>query len=284
MSSKLLSHRPALCNIIRRIAVEAGELILEYYDGVRDMESTSKDDGSPVTVADQEAERLIEKRLEESVPGIPMIGEEAFAAGRRVDLKTHDYFWLVDPLDGTRAFVAGEGDFTVNIALIHKGQPILGVIYTPEKGELYAGYINEDGTMRSFRYFEESETEKDMRTRSMPAKGLTVYASSSKETMQKNQDVLDQFKIAKVVRRSSSAKISAIANGKADIYPRFGPTCEWDTAAGHAILRAAGGDITNIYGEPLTYGGDHPKLRNPDFIAASADVLQYFTFQQKSDS
>lgn len=284
MSSKLLSHRPALCNIIRRIAVEAGELILEYYDGVRDMGSASKEDGSPVTVADQEAEHLIEKRLEESVPGVPMIGEEAFSDGRRVDFNTHDYFWLVDPLDGTRAFVAGDGDFTVNIALIYKGNPVLGVIYTPDKGELYAGYINEDGTSRSYRYFEESDTEKDMRTRSMPSKGLTVYASASPQSAEQIQAVLDQFKIAKVVRRSSSAKISAIANGKADIYPRFGPTCEWDTAAGHAILRAAGGEITNIYGEPLTYGGDDPKLRNPHFIAASGDVLEHFAFPQKSDS
>ena len=272
---KILKHRSALCNMTRRIAVEAGELILEYFDGIKDMQASSKNDGSVVTQADREAEQLIEKRLLDIVADVVVVGEESFEAGRRIDFSEHDYFWLVDPLDGTRAFVAGEADFTVNIGLIHKGEPVLGVIYAPESGELYAGFSEEDGSRKAFRYFEDSDTEKDIRTRSMPEKGLTVVASNYHGKAASQDQMLEQFKVNKIIRRSSSIKICHIANGKADLYPRFGPTCEWDTAAGHAILRAAGGDIRDMNGSPLRYGGSDPKLLNPSFIAASSEFFKY---------
>lgn len=272
---KILSHRGALCNMVRRIAVEAGALILEYFDGVKDMGIETKGDGSIVTQADQEAERLIEKKLLEILPDIPVIGEESFAAGARIDFSAHDFFWLVDPLDGTRAFAAGNPDFTVNIALIYKGDPVLGVIYAPESGELYAGYLEEDGSAKAVRYFEDSDTEKEMRTRKMPKNGLVVMSSGYHGDGNSQEEMLGKFKIKKLVRRSSSIKICVIANGKADLYPRFGPTCEWDTAAGHAILRAAGGDIKDMQGNPLKYGGDDPRLLNPEFVAASGEFFQY---------
>lgn len=275
MSSKLLSHRPALTNAVKRIAVEAGELIMEYFDGIRDIGTVSKLDGSPVTLADQEAEKLIEAALTRLLSDIPVIGEESFSAGRRIDTTEQEYFWLVDPLDGTRAFIRGKSDFTVNIALIHKHLPVLGVIYAPELGELYAGSINEDGTANATRYYEDSNTEKIMRTRSMPKHGITVVSGGDIGSTNAKHEFLDQFKVSKVIRLSSSLKICRIANGKADIYPRFGPTCEWDTAAGHAILRAAGGDITDMHGKPLLYGGTHPRLLNPNFIAASGDIVKY---------
>lgn len=278
MSSKLLSHRPALTNMVKRIAVEAGELIMEYFDGIRDIGTIKKHDGSPVTDADKEAEKLIEAALLKALPDIPMIGEEAFAQGRRVNTSTQEYFWLVDPLDGTSAFIRGASDFTVNIALIHKREPVLGVIYAPELGELYAGCLNEDGTMLATRYYEESDNEKQIRTRAMPRDGITVISGGDVEANDARYKLLDQFKVKKVMRLSSSLKICRIASGKADIYPRFGPTCEWDTAAGHAILRAAGGDITDMHGKPLTYGGTHPELLNPNFIASSSDIVKYGRF------
>lgn len=278
MSSKLLTHRGALTNIVRRVAVEAGELILEYFDGIREMEHIAKLDGSPVTCADREAEKLIEKALLETFSDIPVIGEESFSEGRRINFADHEYFWLVDPLDGTKAFVRGEGEFTVNIGLIKNGEPVLGVIYAPEKGELYAGFINDDGEKFAFRYFEDSENEKEMRARSMPREGLTVMSSFYHGGSVPQDKLLGDLKIKKLIRRSSSLKICAVACGRADIYPRFGPTCEWDTAAGHAILRAAGGDIKDMNGRSLSYGGSSPLLLNPEFIAASDDLFDAAEF------
>lgn len=280
--SKLLTHRAALTNIVRRIAVDAGELILEYFDGIRDMEHISKEDGSPVTCADREAEKLIEKALMDTLSDIPVIGEESFAGGKRINFDEHEYFWLVDPLDGTKAFVRGDGDFTVNIGLIKNREPVLGVIYAPEKGEMYAGFVNDDGSGRAFRYFEDSETEKDIRTRSMPREGLTVMSSNYHGGSKPQDGLLGELKVKKIVRRSSSLKICAIAHGKADLYPRFGPTCEWDTAAGHAILRAAGGDIKDMNGNSLIYGGNDPQLLNPDFVAASDDLFAVAEFFQNA--
>ena len=272
--SKLLNHRGALCNMVRRIAVEAGELILEYFEGVKSMEIETKADGSIVTRADQEAERLIQSRLLSILPDIPVVGEESFSAGARIDFSSHDVFWLVDPLDGTRAFAAGSSDFTVNIALIHNGEPVLGVVYAPDIGEIYAGYIDSDMTHKAVRYFEDSEVEKEIRTREMPSKGLVVMSSGINGGSAKQEAMLGSFKINRVISRASSIKICVIANGKADIYPRFGPTCEWDTAAGHAVLRAAGGDIVDMNGKPLKYGGSDPDLLNPEFIAASGEFLK----------
>ncbi|MGH1456783.1 MAG: 3'(2'),5'-bisphosphate nucleotidase CysQ [Alphaproteobacteria bacterium] len=273
MSSKLLSHPAALCNIVRRAAVEAGELILEYFDGIRDMEHISKTDGSPVTCADKEAEKLIEKALYGVFADIPVVGEESFANGKRINFADNEYFWLVDPLDGTKAFIRGEGDFTVNIALVKDSEPILGVIYAPEKGDMYAGFINEDGSARALRFFEDSNNEKTIRSRKMPRDGLNVMSSNYHGGSAAQDAFLESFKVKKITRQASSLKICAVASGRADIYPRFGSTCEWDTAAGHAILRAAGGDIVDMNGKPLRYGGAHPDLLNPHFIAASSDLL-----------
>lgn len=268
MSSKLLLHRAALCNTVRRIALEAGEITLEYFDEAGYDGADSKADGSPVTLADQEAEKLIQKRLEDMLPGIPMIGEEASAAGHKPDLTGHDYFWLVDPLDGTKEFISGSGDYTVNIALIHKGAPVLGVVFAPAVGELYAGYTEESGNTKAIRWLEETGSEKDIRVRRPPREGLTVVASKSHGSSQRLDQYLNDYKVEKLVKRGSSLKICIIAAGKADLYPRFGPTSEWDTAAGDAVLRAAGGIIVDLQGKPLTYGGADPKFLNPEFIAA----------------
>ena len=274
MSEKLLMHRAALTNIIRRISIQAGEIVLEYFDGFKDMETAQKSDGSPVTQADKKAEIFIEKQLKELMPGVPVIGEESYSAGLRPDLSKHDYFWLVDPLDGTRSFIRGGNNFTTNIALIYRGQPVLGVVYAPQKEEIYYGYFDaETNDGHAFRYYEHSENEKAIRTRKVPGRGLNVMTSGDYPNDTEHQEFLKDYKVANIIRCASSLKMCTIANGKADLYVRFGPTGEWDTAAGHAVLRAAGGDIRNTAGKPLRYGEKIDDIINPDFIAASGDFF-----------
>ena len=265
-TQKLLANLGALCNMVRRVALEAGDITLKYFEGADCGQLDNKSDGSPVTLADQEAEALIQQKLAEITPGIPIVGEEAASEGKAPDNFDRDgYFWIVDPLDGTKEFIGGGGDYTVNIALINKGEPILGVVYAPAKGELYAGH----GEGTAVRWLEDTDKEKDISVRPAPNSGLVVVASKSHGDESRLEKFLEQFKIDKVVKRGSSLKICVIAAGKADLYPRFGPTCEWDTAAADAVLRSAGGVLTDIDGNALRYGGSNPKWLNPEFIACS---------------
>ena len=250
--------------MVRRVAVQAGDLTLMYFDEdgfIADI----KGDGSPVTRADKEAEDLITRALEDMTPGIPVVGEEAVADGKIPDLTGHEYFWLVDPLDGTKEFVKGSGDYTVNIALIHNHVPVLGVIYAPVPGEMYSGC----GEGTALRWMAESQLEKQIRARDMPAEGLTVITSRGHNNQDKIEAFLSDFKVAKVLHRGSSLKMCMIAMGKADIYPRPGETCEWDTAAGDAILRSVGGSVVDFKGVPLHYGHPERKFLNPEFVASS---------------
>lgn len=266
-SDKLLSYPKALCEQVKRLAVEAGDITLDYFDegGV---DSQQKEDGSPVTLADQHAEKVIIKGLNEMTPSVPVVGEESMAAGKKPDISKSDYFWLVDPLDGTKEFISGSGDFTVNIALIFKGEPVLGVVYAPYHGLLYAGF----GLGTATKWLEDTDIEKKILTRRAPVEGLTVVASKSHGKGEKLDKFLSDYKVKKLLKKGSSLKICAVAAGKADIYPRFGPTCEWDTAAADAILRAAGGVMTDTDGNPLVYGGRREGFLNPEFIAWSGDL------------
>lgn len=266
--SKILLHLPALCNQIRRVAVEAGNLTLDYFDETGFDDATKKDDGSPVTIADQKAEELIEKALKDITSDVLIVGEEAASDGYRPDLSSHEYFWLVDPLDGTKEFISGSGDYTVNIALVQNNKPVLGVVYAPVHGELYAAC----GQGTAIRWMEDSEKERSISVRPVPNEGLTIVSSKSHGKGEKLDNFLAHYKIKKQIQRGSSLKMCSIAAGKADMYPRFGLTCEWDTAAAHAILNAAGGVITDIQGRELTYGGADPKFLNPEFIARSAEI------------
>jgi 3'(2'), 5'-bisphosphate nucleotidase len=263
-TEKLLQHPKALCNMLRRLAVEAGDHTLQYYDE-SGSQSEQKEDGSPVTIADRESEEIILKGLADMVPDIPVVGEESIAAGIIPDLNGHDWFFLVDPVDGTREFIRGSPDFTVNIALIHKGVPVIGVVYAPVTGELYAGH----GAGTAIRWLADSNKEKPIQVRDMPPKGLTVIISRSLKYQDRMDAFLTDFKVAKAQRRGSSLKICLIAAGKADLYPRFGLTSEWDTAAGDAVLRAAGGSIVTLQGDVLTYGHAAQKFLNPEFVASS---------------
>jgi 3'(2'), 5'-bisphosphate nucleotidase len=266
--SKILQHLPALCNQIRRVAVEAGNLTLDYFDESGFDDAEKKDDGSPVTIADQKAEDLIEAALRDITPDVLIVGEEAASDGYRPDLSKHEYFWLVDPLDGTKEFISGSGDYTVNIALIQNNKPVLGVVYAPVHGELYAAC----GQGTAIRWMEDSDKERQISVRPVPNEGLTIVSSKSHGKGEKLDSFLAHYKIKKQIQRGSSLKMCSIAAGRADMYPRFGLTCEWDTAAAHAILNAAGGIITDIQGRELTYGGADPKFLNPEFIARSAEI------------
>lgn len=271
MSETLLQHLPALCNTVRRIAVAAGHATLEYFDESGFQGAEAKDDGSPVTIADRAAEAIIETALRELLPAVPIIAEEAAAEGRLPALEGCEYFWLVDPLDGTKEFITGSGDYTVNIALVKEGEPVLGIVYAPVRGELYAGC----GPETALRWTEDTDREKHIHVRRIPSEGLTVVASRNHGDPQKLDAFLAGYKVERLIKRGSSLKICAVAAGKADVYPRFGPTCEWDTAAGDAVLRAAGGVITDMRGKAFCYGRQKDKFLNGEFIAAGREFPLY---------
>lgn len=248
--------RPALTLAITKLAREAGDKILTIYQ--QDFDVKTKTDSSPVTEADVEAEKIILKGLEELTPDIPVLAEESEAAGKVPDL-SGGIFWLVDPLDGTKEFVQKRGEFTVNIALVEQGRPTMGVIQVPVKDTTYYA----EGSGKVWRQDGENEP-KAIAARTPPAGGLTVVASRSHRTPE-TDDYIAKFEVAELISAGSSLKLCLLAEGKADLYPRFGRTMEWDIGAGQAILEAAGGTVETLDGAPLTYGKDGHD--NPFFVA-----------------
>lgn len=246
---------PELCRLAE-IAVEAGGEILTIYAG--DFAVRSKSDESPVTEADEKAERVILERLKKHHPSIPIVSEEAAAAGHMPE-RGNGCFWLVDPLDGTKEFIKRSGEFTVNIGLVEAGRPVQGVVLAPVLDLLYVGC--ETGAWKR----EGTGAWQKIVCRQVPEEGLSVVASRSHGDPDKIAAYLKGYKIAELVKAGSSLKICRIAEGSADVYPRFGPTSEWDTAAGHAVLQGAGGRIETLAGEPLRYGKE--SILNPDFVA-----------------
>jgi 3'(2'), 5'-bisphosphate nucleotidase len=245
-----------LLNRLAQASEEAGRAILSVY--ASDFTVEKKGDDSPVTEADEAAERILLAALANITPDIPVISEEATAKGKAPDFGT-GRFWLVDPLDGTKEFVKRSGEFTVNVGLIENQKPVLGVVHLPVLGLTYVG-----GPQGAFR----SETSGPLRrisTRDVPKEGLTVLASRSHGDSKRLETFLTGRKVAAIGNSGSSLKFCRVAEGLADVYPRFGPTSEWDTAAGHAILAAAGGRVEQFDGSPLLYA--KPSLLNPDFVA-----------------
>jgi len=245
-----------LLNQLTETAREAGEAILEVVRRGFDVES--KKDSSPVTEADRTAELIILAALARAAPGVPVIAEEEVAAGRIP--KHGDLYFLVDPLDGTKEFVRGGDDYTVNIGLIERGAPTLGVVYAPATGKLYAGCVGEGATR------DDGSGPVPIRTRD---RGEQLTAVASKSHL--NQATIDYLEAAVgtcgYVAIGSSLKFCILAEGLADIYPRASPTSEWDTAAGHAVLLAAGGVVDSPDGTPLRYG--KPAFLNRAFVATS---------------
>ncbi len=239
------------------VSHDAGEAIMRVY--ATDFDVARKADDSPVTEADLAAEALITPVLEALTPDIPIVAEEAASRGEMPDVGDGP-FWLVDPLDGTKEFLNRNGEFTVNIGLIVDKQPVFGVIFAPALGDTYTGIVGAGATRA--RAGGDAEP---ISIRSVPSDGVTVLASRRHGDPETLSAFLDGRPLAGLKNAGSSLKFCLLAAGEADVYPRFGPTMEWDTAAGHAILNAAGGRVTTEDGEPLLYAKD--PMRNPHFIA-----------------
>lgn len=217
----------------------------------------TKTDLSPVTIADQKAEALINAGLRAATPNIPVIAEEEVASG--VITLPSDRYWLVDPLDGTREFAAGRDEFAVCIGLIQNGKPILGAVASPALGELHFGLVGQGAWLRK------AGQGRKINCRKAPPEGLTVFASRHYQDAPELKACLLDYKVAQLTNIGSALKFLRLAEGEADFYPRLGQTMEWDTAAPQAVLEAAGGAVHTADGEPLGYG--KPDWKNPPFFA-----------------
>jgi 3'(2'), 5'-bisphosphate nucleotidase len=244
---------PRLKTLVR-IARAAEIVVMRHYEA--GCEARIKSDRSPVTDADEEAERLILAELATAYPGVPVVAEEEAAAGRIAQVGSH--FFLVDPVDGTKEFVKHGGEFTVNIGEIENGQPVSGVVLAPAIGRLFVGAVGEGAFELS------GETLRSIAARAPPADGLVAVSSRSHPDA-KTDALLKTLPIKGSTNAGSSLKFCLVAAGEADIYPRAGHTMEWDTAAGHAVLAAAGGRMTTWDGASFVYG--KPGFHNGPFIA-----------------
>lgn len=251
-----------LLSQVEALARAAGALILEVY--ATDFAVHDKADTSPVTLADERAEALITPALQRLQPAWPVVAEEAAARGEAP--AAADRFWLVDPLDGTREFVARNGEFTVNIALVQQGEPVLGVVYLPVPDRLYAGVVGQGA------WLEADGRRRAIAARPQPAAGAVIACSRSHGDVDAMQRWLQGQPVVSWVPAGSSLKFGLIAEGAADLYPRLGRTMEWDTAAGHAVLAAAGGNVCDLDGRPLRYG--KPGFENPHFVARGAPAAR----------
>ena len=240
----------------RRAAFAAGEAIMAVY--AQDFDVRQKLDKTPVTEADLAAERVIVEILQTAFPDIPIVSEELVDAEGLPPSASR--FWVVDPLDGTREFVAKNDEFSVCIGLVEDGRPVLGVLHGPAVGLTYAA--NGPGTATRQRRGGAIEP---IRARTASPDGFVVVHSRSHENSRRIGEFLQNFSVLERKKCGSALKFGLIAAGEADLYPRFGTTMEWDTAAGQAILEAAGGRVETITGAPLTYG--KPGLKNDGFIA-----------------
>lgn len=250
--------------ILAEIALKAGALIMDVY--ASDFDVTRKDDASPVTEADEKAEALILKALVKADPDLDILAEEAVSAGIIPEIGMR--FALVDPLDGTKEFINRRGEFTVNIAIIEHGRPIMGVVYAPALERLFVA----DSVSSAWHatavpggevpLVSERNT---LRIRPAPAVGITGIASKSHRTPETDA-FLEKHNVHELVSAGSSLKFCLIAAGEADLYPRMGRTMEWDTAAGQAVVEAAGGRVLQEDGKPLLYGKTERGYDNPHFI------------------
>jgi 3'(2'), 5'-bisphosphate nucleotidase len=245
------------------LAIAAGHEIMSIY--ATDFSAKSKSDLTPVTEADEAAERVILEGLAKLDGETPVISEEAAAAGRIPEVSRH--FFLVDPLDGTKEFISRNGEFTVNIAKVDQGVPVQGVVYAPALSRIFWGEMGKgaaegkviDGRPHGWQ---------PLHVRGLPGEGATVVASRSHRD-QATDEYLKKINVKSLCSAGSSLKFCLVASGEADLYPRFGRTMEWDTAAGHAVLLAAGGKVLTTEGNPLRYGKRERGYDNPGFIASA---------------
>jgi 3'(2'), 5'-bisphosphate nucleotidase len=243
------------------LAKKAGKAILQVYNGEITVET--KSDNSPLTAADKASHEIIAAGLKALTPNIPILSEE----GREIPYEERKHwkrFWLVDPLDGTKEFIKRNGEFTVNIALIEGNAPVFGVVYVPVQDKMYVGIVGEGAFVQEG----DGEPRKIRVRKPDPEAGLTVVMSRSHPSPEL-QEYLQDIKVAEALPVGSSLKLCAVAEGKADLYPRLGPTMEWDTGAGQAVVQAAGGTVLMLEGKPLPYNKEN--LLNPYFIVKGSD-------------
>lgn len=256
------SHYEALIEQILPIARAAGDVIMRVYaDGIKEV--LQKEDASPVTEADLAAHRLLAAQLASLLPECAVVSEED--AGSQIFRQAEGRFWLIDPLDGTKEFIARNGEFTVNISLIEEGRSMLGVVYAPAIDALYWGGAGM-GAFRSIR----GETVA-IKVSPDNASGDCRVVASKSHLNEATQSFIDRLGAVSLIQAGSSLKFCRVAEGGADIYPRLAPTCEWDTAAAQAVLEGAGGAVLNLQGQPLQYG--KTDVLNPSFIAARDRAL-----------
>ncbi len=255
-----------LTRVMRRLALEAGDVIMDIY-GQDDFNIRAKADDSPVTAADEAADAVISAGLRQAFPETLLVTEEqADSHGKQADA-----FLIVDPLDGTKEFIHRRGDFTVNIAYVVAGVPVRGVVYAPAKGRMF--YTRPNGASVE----EEGPFDKDLPGRttlisvSNPDNSALMVVASKSHRDQATDDYIGKYAVRDMKSAGSSLKFCLVATGEADLYPRVGRTMEWDTAAGHAVLKGAGGEVVRFDNHtPLTYG--KPIYENPFFIAHAPGV------------
>ncbi|MCK0209667.1 3'(2'),5'-bisphosphate nucleotidase CysQ [Starkeya koreensis] len=267
--SSLPSHVQLLA-ALAGAALKAGEVILRIR--AEGLDVARKSDESPVTAADLASEELLRGELARILPGIPVIAEEAVAQGKGEAPGTAGSFLLVDPLDGTREFIGASGEFTVNIGLVEQGVPVFGIVLAPAVGRLYAGATFAGGAAAFLAGLEPNPNFwAPIHCRPVPARGIVAVASRSHPDPG-TEAILAGLDVAERISCGSALKFGLVAEGRADIYPRLGTVCEWDVAAGHALVRAAGGSVRRPDGSALPYGCTDADYRVHGFIARGAEA------------
>lgn len=258
-----------LANLLLPCVLEAGRLIL----GIRKNGFTVdiKPDSSPVTEADKQVEKLLLKLLSKIEPNVPVVAEEEMAHGASPHIQSENPFFLIDPLDGTRDFCANRDDFTINVGLVEKKRPVFGLIYAPARSELFVTISPDKSLFAKVGPSETATCLKDLSLSEVKVRngkhGYLHALVSRSETKSDFAQRIENLGANKITGISSAIKFCLVARGDADIYPRFGPTHEWDTAAGQAILEAAGGSVLSLSGTPLICGNSLNKYLNGPFIA-----------------
>ncbi|MBP8645620.1 MAG: 3'(2'),5'-bisphosphate nucleotidase CysQ [Syntrophobacteraceae bacterium] len=260
---------------VRELILEAGKAILEVYR-TPDFQVTSKEDRSPLTLADSRSHEILSRGLRSLYPRIPLLSEE----GKEIPYSVRrqwPLFWLVDPLDGTKEFIKRNDEFTVNVALVEDRKPVLGFIYLPVFEVLYLGDI------RQGCWEIRGDQRRSLKVSPLQGKEPVRVVKSRSHPSPQVEELLGLLPSHRAMDRGSALKFCALASGEADFYPRLGPTWEWDTGAGHAIVQAAGGVMVDPFGNPLLY--NKPKLLNGPFLAAgSLEWLQNTGLLEKASN
>ena len=269
-----ISEPNAITDRVIEISIRAGEEILNFYK--TDFKFQKKSNNSPVTEADLAANEIILAGLKSLSPEIPVISEEV-TIPEYAERSKWQYYWLIDPLDGTKSFIRGDDQFTVNIALIKGNYPVLGVVYSPIEENTYWGVSGQG----AYRLNGKDGEPRSISVRRFARSPVTIIAPMTR-TLGRVQIFRENLKAhsieSEVLNSSSSIKFCRVAEGVADLYPNFGTTSEWDTAAAQCVVECAGGSVKDLYGNRVKYNKPDRKLHNPQFLVAGADDIDWRRF------